>query len=314
VVGGTPAAVAGAELGAMSGNRPVALPGLITVVLVPTEGSVIGATVPGFHVPGATVPVPTVLVPDVPVLDVPVLGDLVVGVVVGADLVAEGLVVGLAEVWVGVGLGFDVTGGAVSAIEPAAAGRVVIAGLEAACAVAVSVTPLTEESPAGTVIAACMVNDSGVVLVSSCPRVQVAAPSALGQSAVNTASCPEGAAESVTDVLGTGPSGAETCTVNTAAWPRSTLASDHDTLTHSVPADELDDAEESLAAGTAWQSAVGADENACSSRGLLAGFPSAAAAMAKMVLSSAATARRVTMWLFVRLFTWQLPRSWCLLA
>lgn len=101
-----------------------------------------------------------------------------------------------------------------------AAGMVVMAGLVAASAVAVSVTEVTEVAEEATGIWACSWYDAGDTDVPTDPIVQVADPFPPGQRPVNRAACPCGAAASVTDTPDAGPFWAQTWTVNDAAWPR----------------------------------------------------------------------------------------------
>ena len=213
----------GAELNAIDGSRPSALPGLITVTLVLVTGSgTNGGTVVGRNT-GA-------------------------GVVGGApDDAAR--VEDLDDVGVGFGL---VVGGAVTLTELAAIGRLVIGGLVAAWAVAVSDTDVVPL--AGAVTVACMVNVAGVFDVASGPSSQPAPPFPLGHIPLNTPRVPDGPALRLTHAEGVGPYGAHTFTVNDAAWPPWTLDCARVTLTHNAggvedadkpaaPADEEEDEE-----------------------------------------------------------------------
>lgn len=175
----------GAELNAIDGSRPSALPGLITVVLVTGSGTN-GGTVVGRNT-GA-------------------------GVVGGAPD-DEARVEDLDDVGVGVGFGL-VVGAGVTLTELAAIGRLVIGGLVAAWAVAVSDTDVVPL--AGAVTVACMVNVAGVVDVASGPSSQPAPPFPLGHVPLNTPRVPDGPVLRLTHAEGVGPYGAHTFTVNEA--------------------------------------------------------------------------------------------------
>jgi len=114
-----------------------------------------------------------------------------------------------------------------------AVGMVVMAGLVAASAVAVSVTEVTELAEEATGIWACSWYAAGATEVPSDPTAQVADPFPPGQRSVNVAVWPEGAAASVTDTPDAEPFCAETWTINDAAWPRLIPGWDACTLTHS---------------------------------------------------------------------------------
>lgn len=186
----------------IGGSIPSTLPGLITV-LVSGNGTY-GGTVVGSTTTGGEAPTGEVAVDD-----------------------------GFVEDLDGVGFGFGfVDGGAVTLTELAAIGRLLIGGLVAACAVAVSDT--ADDPLAGAMTVACIVNDAGAVDVASGPSSQPPPPLPLGHAAVNTPRVPEGPALRLTHAEGVGPYGAQTFTVNDAAWPPSTLDCARVTLTHSA--------------------------------------------------------------------------------
>jgi hypothetical protein len=92
--------------------------------------------------------------------------------------------------------------------DAAATGIVIIGGLVAALAVAVSVAAV----PAGTAICARIWNDDGETSVASDPIVHEAAPSPLGHMALNVGCAVAGAAVRVTDTPEAEPFCAETVT------------------------------------------------------------------------------------------------------
>ncbi len=208
---GTPVPVGGAELSAIDGSSPSMFPGLITETAVLVSGSgTNGGTVVGR-------PTPT--------------GDVLVGAAV-EDVDEVGF--GFAEDLLGDGF---VDGGAVTLTELAAIGRLVIGGLVAACAVAVSDTALAPLE--GAVTEAVIVNEDGVVDVASGPSSQPAPPLPLGHIPVNEPRAPEGPTLRLTHAEGVGPNGAHTFTVNDTAWPPWTLDCDRVTLTHSAGGESL---------------------------------------------------------------------------
>jgi hypothetical protein len=124
----------------------------------------------------------------------------------------------LASVLVGDGLAdADADAAAATATVWDAAGRMVMAGLVAAPAVAVSVTAVTGVALAATAIWACIWYAVGDSDVASDPIVHVADPLPFGQRLVNTALWPCGDAASVTDTPDAEPFWVDTWTVNDAA-------------------------------------------------------------------------------------------------
>lgn len=186
VTGAVAGALGGAELIVIDGNRPVTLPGLITVLLLlaagsgSSGGSVVGRITEADDV-GALAPEDEDDDED-------------------RDDDGAGLLLGVRLV-LGDGLA---AGGAVTLTALAATGRSVIGGLVAACAVAVSETVVTA-ALLGTETAACMVYDEGAASVASFPSWQPAPPFPLGHSPVNTPCIPDGPAVRLTHALGTGP-------------------------------------------------------------------------------------------------------------